>query len=159
MKRDKTFVLVAVSHDGLAPAAAHYDLKNDPEVVAAAVKQDGRALQHASQRWREDQKLQVMAGNSSCSLRATRSRATTRFARMVVNESITLLPSWFGELKGLTSLNLQCCESLQSLPERFGQLTSLSALFLDNTPAGRTMPVALKAQLGAQGCKSAGNGW
>lgn len=62
MKRDKKFVLVAVSHDGLAPAAAHYDLKNDPEVVAAAVKQDGRALQHASQRWREDQKLQVMAG-------------------------------------------------------------------------------------------------
>ena len=50
-------------------------------------------------------------------------------------------------------------ELLAPLSKGFGHLTKLTTLRMDDTPAGRSMPAALKAQLEAQGCKSAGNGW
>jgi len=62
-------------------------------------------------------------------------------------------------LKNLQTLNLRQCQALVSLPEGFGDLKNLSLLWLNNTPAGSSMPAALKAQLEAQGCKSSSNGW
>ena len=67
------------------------------------------------------------------------------------------LPERFGECKSLTSLNLYFCTSLVSLPDRFGECKSLTSLNLGQTPAGRNMPAALKAQLKNQGCS--GDGW
>ena len=77
--------------------------------------------------------------------------------------SVLSLPESFCRLSSLKKLDLRGNDvvpmNLESLPKGFGQLTKLTTLWMDNTPAGRSMPAALKAQLEAQGCKSAGNGW
>ena len=74
-------------------------------------------------------------------------------------DALVSLPEGFGQLEKLHTLSLACCTSLVSLSEGFGDLTNLATLYLDDAPAGRSMPAALKAQLEAQGCESSGNGW
>ena len=57
LKNEREVVMAAVKHDGWALWCASDELKNDREVVNAAVQQKGRALKYASaERWRRFQR-------------------------------------------------------------------------------------------------------
>jgi len=60
LKNDKEIVMAAVAHDGHALRHASEELKNDKEIVMAAVAQDGHALRHASKELKNDKEI-VMA--------------------------------------------------------------------------------------------------
>ena len=61
LKNDKEVVLAAVAQAGLALRYASAELKNDKEVVLAAVAQDGRALHRASAELMNDKKAVLAA--------------------------------------------------------------------------------------------------
>ena len=46
--------MVAVQESGLALRCAAQELKRDPEIVLAAVQQDGKALEFADQKLQDD---------------------------------------------------------------------------------------------------------
>jgi histidinol phosphatase-like PHP family hydrolase len=56
---DKEVVLAAVKQNGLALEYASKELQNDREVVLAAVKQDGRALEYASDELKSELKKEA----------------------------------------------------------------------------------------------------
>jgi len=64
IRNDKDVVMAAVSKDGSALEFASDDLKNDKEVVMAAVSNDGRALRYASEDLQNDKEV-VMAALSN----------------------------------------------------------------------------------------------
>ena len=61
LKADPEVVLAAVRQDGMALRHASQNLQNDPDVVLAAVQQDGMALQHASRELQHNDRDLVLA--------------------------------------------------------------------------------------------------
>ena len=57
LKKDKEIVLAAVKQDGCALEFADDSLKKDKEIVIAAVKQDGLALQYADDIFKKDKEV------------------------------------------------------------------------------------------------------
>ena len=62
MKKDKEVVLAAVKQHGEALEYADESLKKDKEVVLAAVAQDGEALTYADESLFEDEELLAAGG-------------------------------------------------------------------------------------------------
>ena len=60
---DKNKALIAVKQDGLALEYASDRLRDNPEIVKIAVKQDGFALEYASDRLQGDIELRKLANN------------------------------------------------------------------------------------------------
>ena len=61
LKNDKEVVLAAITEDGRALEYASDELKNDKEVVLAAVTQYGRALEYASDELKNDKDVVLAA--------------------------------------------------------------------------------------------------
>jgi uncharacterized membrane protein YqjE len=61
LKNNKEVVLAAVTHNGLALENASIELKNDKEVVLAAVTQNGVAMRYASLKLKSDRKFIIDA--------------------------------------------------------------------------------------------------
>ena len=62
---DREEMLAAVKNDGLALEYASDTLKADREVVLEAVKQNGYALEYASEELQNDPELKKLAPNNS----------------------------------------------------------------------------------------------
>ena len=61
LRDDKDLVLAAVRQDGIALTFASKRLKSDPDVVRAAVQQDGRSISSASDKLKRDPEIALIA--------------------------------------------------------------------------------------------------
>jgi len=65
MREDREVVLAAVQHNGSALVFASPELRKDRELVRQAVQQNGQSLQHASDELQLDPELQEVAGKAA----------------------------------------------------------------------------------------------
>lgn len=83
LKNDRDVVLAAVQHNGMVLHYASANLRNDQDIVLAAVQQHGDALQYASDGLRNDQGVVLVACNNMaewrCSTRVCLCQSQERF--------------------------------------------------------------------------------
>ena len=101
LKNDRDVVLAAVQHNGMVLHYASANLRNDQDIVLAAVQQHGDALQYASDGLRNDQGVVLVAVQQH-------GRMALLYASANLKNARTIHLFWLMHIYGLKNRNVWC---------------------------------------------------